>query len=773
DPQHQGISTLLCGHKDDVNVVKFFHPADEWPCLILSGSVDQSIRLWQTSLTQDNIHRTISILEGHTGSINCINVASRRQILASGAADATIKLWRVGYENHQWEMTLLQTIQTRPRFIPLTLTLSVLDSDNLLLAAAGTRGDIYVYATRSGHNLTHQVTLSGHEGWIRSLAFASELDEANSDFLLASASQDKYIRLWRIRRNADSEQGGAQKPDGSIDFESLLSNKAYRVETSSKSYSIAFEALLLGHDDWIYKVSWRRIAGKLRLLSASADNSLAMWDSDAPSGVWLCTTRIGEISAQKGSTTATGSMGGFWIGLWLADGQSVVGLGRTGSWRLWNYDSDRQRWVQGVGISGHTKSVMDIAWATDGSYLLSTGSDQTTRLHAEWINGTKRSWHEFARPQIHGYDLNCIDTVGAFQFVSGADEKLLRVFDEPKSTAELLRRLCGVGTALEKKLPEAANIPVLGLSNKAVRVTPENQQNGTAAPERDVLSQSTDSADMAVQDSSDPPIEDDLARHTLWPEREKLYGHGYEISAVAASHDGSLIATACKASSLDHAVIRVFETQNWRELKPPLRTHSLTVTSLRFSGDGRSLLSTGRDRQWAVFAIYGTKSPTFRLIDNNLKAHSRMILSGCWAPTTAGGIIVTGGRDKTSKLWLVLDASKEPKQTLTASAPITAVDMLSHLVRDMLVLAVATEGGDVSIYFLDVATLAVKSFYSLEDTLRPLNSITQLLWRPLPAGEDESRDGHESIGQVALSSDDCSLRIFSISLDRLKYENGT
>ncbi|KAL8941886.1 MAG: hypothetical protein Q9211_001619 [Gyalolechia sp. 1 TL-2023] len=438
-----------------------------------------------------------------------------------------------------------------------------------------------------------------------------------------------------------------------------------------------------------------------------------MWDTDQESGVWVCTARLGEISAQKGSTTATGSVGGFWVGLWSGNGQSVVSLGRTGSWRLWNYDRDHQRWVHGVGISGHTKPVTGIAWARNGSYLLSTGSDQTTRLHAQWIGEGQRSWHEFVRPQIHGYDLNCIDTVGELRFVSGADEKLLRVFDEPKATAELLRKLCGIQTASEKELPVAANVPVLGLSNKAIAYGAENLSDQDRPLTENSSSPAANSTDMAIQDKPRPPIEDDLARHTLWPESEKLYGHGYEISAVASNNDGSIIATACKASSLDHAVIRLFETRDWRALKPPLTAHSLTVTSLRFSSDDRYLLSTGRDRQWAVFERDEIDRSVFQMRAKNPKAHSRMILSACWAPSTVGRIFITASRDKTCKIWDLAKTSEEAPVTIAASAPVTAVDVL-HPLESMLVLAAADEDGHVTIYLIGKATLTVSSFHKLE-----------------------------------------------------------
>src|SRR5712664_2673724 len=91
------------------------------------------------------------------------------------------------------------------------------------------------------------------------------------------------------------------------------------------------------------------------------------------------------------------------------------------------------------------------------------------------------------------------------------------------------------------------------------------------------------------------------AIYALWPEHEKLYGHGYEISAVAANHDRSLVATACKASSIDHAVVRLYDATDWHEIKPSLTAHSLTIASRCFSADDRYLLSVGRDRQWAVF----------------------------------------------------------------------------------------------------------------------------------------------------------------------------
>jgi elongator complex protein 2 len=783
-----GVSALLAGHTEVVNAVKILD-LNYGKRFIISGASDNSVRVWRQNSDGSAFpfFEESQCLTGHTGAVNTISVLPGSNVFATGAADGTVRVWRLGEGEAQAE--LVQAITLKPRLMPLATALAQLPSGEIVLAVAGTIINVQIYVqTASGFEL--QATLSGHEGWVRSLDF---LTRAGEDLLLASASQDKYVRLWRFKN--DDQAGAAVQ--GIQPVKKSLSNKAHQVGSGENQYAITFEALLVGHEDWIYSARWGPLSGKddtPTLLTASADNSLSLWSVEEASGLWVCQTRLGEISQQKGSTTATGSTGGFWIGMWQPERQAVVSLGRTGSWRRWAYDSGSDMWLQQLGVSGHVQEVQSVAWAPDGSYLLSTGLDQTTRLFAEWKRDGIKSWHEIARPQIHGYDLNCLATLTPHQFVSGAEEKLLRVFDKPKATQALLSALSGNTTISNEDLalPEAANIPVLGLSNKAITVADEEATEDSPAAPEDAPHNSTTWSGVPTASSSTnpstatpslstPPVEDHLARATLWPEHEKLYGHGYEISCVAANAAGTLVATACKASSLDHAVIRLYETKEWREIKPPLSAHTLTVTSLAFSPDDRFLLSVGRDRQWVLFQSDASASgqdadaatpPTYTLLKANPKGHSRMILDCAWAPSATpspdGGfgtsIFATAGRDKTVKLWSVAqtpsstgDNRSEVQVDLIKSLPTEAPVTALAFSPDSL-LAYGTDQGRIGFIKATAGKWEEAVAEPLWKELGPAKAVTCLAWRPGKAEEGE--DGGRRL--LAVSSEDCGMRLVRV-----------
>lgn len=101
-------------------------------------------------------------------------------------------------------------------------------------------------------------------------------------------------------------------------------------------------------------------------------------------------------------------------------------------------------------------------------------------MFAWWKNSSQSfdPWHEIARPQVHGHDVNCITIIrgkGNHRFVSGADEKVSRVFEAPLSFLKTLNQLISQAcTFPENDQPETqilgANMSALGLSQKPIYV---------------------------------------------------------------------------------------------------------------------------------------------------------------------------------------------------------------------------------------------------------------------------------------------------------------
>lgn len=738
DENPNGVYTTLKGHQADVTCVKFMHGTN----YMISTSEDHHVKIWNFSTLE-----CIQTITHYKHTIVSLTVFEN--LIIVGSADGLISLWI----NDKGTFILGHEFAVRKGFYPLSLSLTEIEDGKFLLAIGGTSVNIFVFSfifeNSKITNCVLAAELEGHEDWVKSLAFRQM--ESPGDFLLASGSQDRYIRLWRIKTN-DLIDESEEEEDKPI----LLSNKKYKFEIHpGLKVAINFEALIMGHDDWISSLQWHE--SRLQLLASTADTSLMVWEPDEGSGIWICASRLGEISS-KGASTATGSSGGFWSCLWVFHDHRdyILTNGKTGSWRVWS-SKDNLMWDQCIGITGATKSVTDVAWSPSGEYLLATSLDQTTRLYAPWIldaSGKKRpveTWHEFSRPQIHGYDMICVEPISNTRFVSGGDEKILRSFDLPKGVSEILQRFVGCKIEPQGDLPESASLPALGLSNKATSGLENDEEENEDPNLRETSDTKNISYDLATSLTT-PPLEDQLQRHLLWPEIEKLYGHGYEMSCVDVSHDSKLIASACRSNSPQHAVIRIFDATNWLEIKPTLSFHSLTITKLRFSKDDKYLLSVSRDRQWAIWER-NFEDQTFSLKWSNEKAHSRIIWDCDWAPLEFGEVFITGSRDKTIKVWRynAKDETYAMENSVKLKEPLTAVSVHEAILNERIFVAVGLESGAIHIYSYDSSSFEL--IQTLDQRITPADKITRIRW------SSSVRDGKLFLG---VASDDSSTRVYSI-----------
>jgi elongator complex protein 2 len=112
--------------------------------------------------------------------------------------------------------------------------------------------------TRSSGQLQHSLSLEGHEDWVRCLnitTFPSATPGGPDDLVLASGSQDNYIRLWRIAATPTTtgerseEDTQAATTGGGLDMLDEFERKLAGEAGGSGSVQISTKAHLLSIED--------------------------------------------------------------------------------------------------------------------------------------------------------------------------------------------------------------------------------------------------------------------------------------------------------------------------------------------------------------------------------------------------------------------------------------------------------------------------------------------------------------------------------------------
>lgn len=232
------------------------------------------------------------------------------------------------------------------------------------------------------------VTLEGSEDWVRCLSFMIS-DE--KEMFLASSSQDNMVRVWKIAPIDEKETAtffsasvSSLGPSALLQGQSAaISRRGHLFRTHSQTYSVMLDAVLSGHDDWVYSVAWHPKKKLIQedgsfvfhqpmiLLTASMDKTLIVWKPSPGGGIWMEDVRVGESGGQGL---------GFFGGLFSPDGGQIVAHGYQGGFHLWTKTNDpsdpsEDKWVSDVAISGHFGPVHDISWDPSNNYFVSVRSD--------------------------------------------------------------------------------------------------------------------------------------------------------------------------------------------------------------------------------------------------------------------------------------------------------------------------------------------------------------------------------------------------------------
>ncbi|XP_049850683.1 elongator complex protein 2-like [Schistocerca gregaria] len=646
------------------------------------------------------------------------------------------------------------------------------DTTEIILACGGSDHAIHVFSLETSKPANEGLPkeaqcrevacLTGHESWVCSLGFTVAGKKDQECLLLASASQDKRVRLWKfkmkqgatqktncsslqnyqvdLKKNShltsnqkesqlesdlhtDNKIPNRQKQDESPAFEN--SNNQSKC-VSRSCWECELESIILAHDGWVSGVCWSSAREVLNLLTVGMDKTMALWKLDENTGLWVESVRVGEV----GEVSALQL--GFFAGTLSPDGKYMLGLGYSGTWHLWKEETAKKGevWNSMVTTSGHSGEVREICWDPSSSYLVSASKDQTTRCWVKWVHskpilredGTlempvpTNNWSELGRIQAHGYGIcGCAFIRNEkIRIASCSEEKILRIFEMPRAAYKTLNALGNIPLPSERvwqELSVTASLPALGLSNKPVNEKQikqdvrkdeeelHSQKHGAGKQETSNVNSSREEWEEAFVSNHYPPHEVQLSKHTLWPEIAQLYGHGNNLVTVTSSKKGDLIASTC------HCNVQTQEQAGIRLWETEhwrqvsvLEGPVLTVTQVEFSHDDQYLLAVSRDR--GVYLYSRSEEKQYRLTWSDKKtAHQKIVWSGSWSIDDE--YVATGSRDKCMKFWKLNRETNSLREigVFKMAYPITSVAWMPYIDATLgYIIAVGYENGEITLW---------------------------------------------------------------------------
>lgn len=739
-------------HTNQINVVRAFQSEINGKAehFIVTADADGLIVIWNLEL-----RKAVCQFQAHKSSVTRISVLKDKWICCT-SSDCSISIWKINVENNvSVKGELFQKIifgRSMMECCDLALVQTSENKGTPILACGGIDQKLHIYLLDEVKNSFVRIcSLLGHTDWIRDMKFVTCDDNS---LLLATACQDTYIRVWKIKEQIVSESQESITNDidisnidistFSIDDSMSLTRTSHMFQIEERKWSIVLETILSNHDDWIHSLDWApkiikndKIHQPIRLLSASMDRSMIIWQPDENlKGVWSPVARMGNFGGKVGMT---GQMG-YMSALFLGTGEEIISHGFHGSFHYWKRledESTSEEWIPDVSVSGHFNSIMDIDWNSTKQYFLSTSSDQTTRLFAPWRNSIGKSrFYEIGRPQIHGYDINCISSIKGNHehlFVTGAEEKVIRAFDAPVTFVNSYKEISGISSKDSSNRVESAEIPTIGLSNKAILAEDEKHSAKTF---------------------TQPPYEEQLLKDTLWPEICKLFGHANEIICLSSSNSGRVIASSCQAKKEEEAEIRLWDTSIWEECCV-LPGHRTSVTRIEFSPNDQYLISVSRDMNIIFYKQEGTSQTKYTPVLKQ-KIHNRIVHDCSWSHN--GKFIATVSRDKTVKVWSVPENAifEEGKglelvsETKLKNIPISVSFCWER--EDIYTFAVGFSNGEIEIWTQDEEKKWGR-YITIPSLISHASDVQRMRWRKT-----------EEYGYELLTcSLDGSLRLFSIT----------
>ncbi|MGH7172862.1 MAG: protein kinase domain-containing protein, partial [Gemmataceae bacterium] len=312
-------SGILRGHTSYVYDVAFSSDGSR----AASAAWDGTVRLWDpTSCLQTSVLQH-ALLDNHGRIVTGVCFRPDGKQLVSANGDGNLRVWDAVSGR------LLRTLR-HPGGNWRQYPRAAFHPNGTMLAAGGTDGVIRLWGAEGDDPVA---LLRGHESIVGDVAFRSD------GVQLASAGVDKTVRLWDVasrkpvavlRGHTGIVHRVAYSADGRL-LTSASDDKTARLWDAATGALLA----VLPHGSIVYGVAFN--PGGTRLAAACADNTIRLWDVGVAKRAGGKAAPEAEVAELRGHTDYVHAVD------WSPDGTRLISASGDGTVRVWDSLSPRVR----------------------------------------------------------------------------------------------------------------------------------------------------------------------------------------------------------------------------------------------------------------------------------------------------------------------------------------------------------------------------------------------------------------------------------------------